>query len=70
VIYGTKDIAVDWKHGSSAFERVPRLAGDPGVTVEIFEGADHALMQPDREGYLDYAPGYPTTMGAWLSKRR
>ncbi len=40
------------------------------MTVVLFEGADHTLMQPDREGYLDFAPGYLTTMGEWLSKRR
>jgi hypothetical protein len=49
---------------------VPRSAGNPDVTIELVEGADHALMQPDRDGYLDFAPGYVTTMGEWLSKRR
>ncbi len=69
-IYGSKDILVDWKLGSSAYEKVSRLAGNPDVTIELFEGADHTLMQPDRDGYLDYAPGYITSMGEWLSKRR
>ncbi|MGH9389132.1 MAG: alpha/beta hydrolase family protein, partial [Vicinamibacteria bacterium] len=40
------------------------------MRVVLFEGADHALAQPDREGYLDYAPGFLATMGEWLSKRR
>ncbi len=69
-IYGTKDLLVDWKLGSSAYERVPELAGNPDVAVVLFEGADHSLMQPDLEGYLAYAPGYLTTMGEWLSKHR
>ena len=69
-IYGTKDILVDWKLGATAYQSVPEAAGNPDVTVMLFEGADHVLVQPDREGYLDYAPGYLTTMGEWLSKQR
>ena len=69
-IYGTSDIVVDWKLGSDAYRGVPRLAGNPDVTVEIFAGADHSLQQPDREGYLDFAPGVLSTMGDWLSKHR
>jgi pimeloyl-ACP methyl ester carboxylesterase len=68
-IYGTNDIQVDWKLGSKAYEEVPRAAGNSDVTVELFDGADHTLMLPDDDGYLDFAPGFLTTMGEWLAAR-
>jgi pimeloyl-ACP methyl ester carboxylesterase len=69
-IYGTKDSVVDWKLGSKAYEEIPRIAGNPDVTVILFEGADHGIAQPDSEGYMAFAPGYITTMGEWLSAHR
>ncbi len=69
-IYGTEDIQVDWKLGSKAYEEVPRAAGNSDVTVILFDGADHTLMQPDNEGYLDFAPRFLTTMGEWVAERR
>ena len=69
-IYGTGDIVVDWKLGSKAYEEVPRAAGNSDVTVTLFNGADHTLMLPDDEGYLDFAPGFLTTMGEWLAEHR
>jgi hypothetical protein len=49
---------------------VPRSAGNPDVSAVLFEGADHAILEPDPEGYLGFAPGFLTTMGEWVSKRR
>ena len=69
-IYGTRDIQVDWKLGSKAYEEVPRAAGNSDVTVKLFEGADHTLMQPNYEGYIEFAPGFLTTMGEWVEKHR
>lgn len=69
-IYGTKDAVVDWRLGSKAYEEIPRIAGNPDVTVKLFEGADHGIAQPDSEGYIEFAPGYLTTMGEWLTARR
>jgi glucose/arabinose dehydrogenase len=56
--------------GSSGYQRLPETTGNPDVTVVLFEGADHTLMQPDRDGYLDFAPGLLSTLGEWLSARR
>ena len=69
-IYGTNDIQVDWKLGSKAYEEIPRAAGNFDVTVTLFEGAGHILMQPDNEGYLNFAPDFLTTMSEWLSEHR
>ena len=69
-IYGTHDIVVDWKLGAKIYEEVPRAAGNSDVTVKLSDDADHTLMLPDDEGYLDFAPGFLTTMGEWLAERR
>jgi pimeloyl-ACP methyl ester carboxylesterase len=69
-IYGTRDIVVDWKLGAKIYEEVSRAAGNSDVTVRLSDGADHTLMLPDNEGYLDFAPGFLTTMGEWLAERR
>jgi hypothetical protein len=69
-IYGTNDVVVDWTLGAKVYEQVPQAAGNPDVTVKRFEGADHVIMTPDSDGYLDFAPGYLTTMGDWLAERR
>ena len=45
-------------------------AGNPDVTVKLLDGADHKLMQPDSDGYLEYAPGYLMTMGEGLAQHR
>jgi pimeloyl-ACP methyl ester carboxylesterase len=69
-IYGTADALVDSESGSDAYGQIPRINGNPDVTVELFEGADHGIMQPDSEGYLDFAPGFLSTMGEWLAQHR
>ncbi len=70
VLYGTRDIIVDWRLGSSAYERLSEVTGNDDVTVVLFESADHTLLQPDSDGYLDFAPGFLTTLGEWLSAHR
>ncbi len=50
VLYGTRDIVVDWRLGSSAYRSLPEATGNDDVTVVLFEGADHTLMQPDHGG--------------------
>jgi pimeloyl-ACP methyl ester carboxylesterase len=70
VLYGTRDVAVDWRLGSSTYQRLSETTSNPDVTVVLFEGADHTLLQPDRDGYLDFAPGLLTTVGEWPSKHR
>ncbi len=69
-IYGSQDTFVDWRLGVRAYEEIPRSAGNPEVTVKLFEGADHGIAQPDSEGYRDFAPGFLTMMGEWLAERR
>lgn len=69
-IYGSEDAFVDAHLGSAAYREIPRLNGNPDLTVVVFEGADHAILQLDSDGYLEIAPGYLTTMGDWLSEGR
>ena len=68
-IYGSEDVLVDANLGSTAYREIPRINGNPDVTVKVFEGADHGIVQPDSEGYLNFAPGFLTTMGEWVAAR-
>jgi len=69
-IYGSNDTVVDWRLGVKAYEEIPRIVGNPDVTVRLFEGADHGMMVPDSEGYNELAPGYLATLGEWLAEHR
>jgi pimeloyl-ACP methyl ester carboxylesterase len=69
-IYGSEDTLVDSALGSNAYREIPQINENSDVTVIIFEGADHGIMQPDGEGYLDFAPDFLTTMGEWLAEHR
>ena len=69
-LYGSDDAIVDARLGSSAYREIPRLNGNPDVTVVVFDGADHGVMQPDPEGYLEFAPGFLAAMGEWAEKHR
>jgi hypothetical protein len=69
-IYGSKDTLVDANLGSNAYREILRINGNSDVTVIVFEGADHGIMQLDSEGYLDFAPDFLTTMGEWLAEHR
>jgi pimeloyl-ACP methyl ester carboxylesterase len=69
-IYGSEDTLVDSDLGSNAYREISQINENSDVTVIIFEGADHGIMQPDGEGYLDFAPDFLTTMGEWLAEHR
>ncbi len=68
-IYGGRDVIVDPHAGMEAYGEIRALTGNPDVTVKLFEGADHTIRQRDSDGRLDFAPGYLTTMGEWLTAR-
>jgi pimeloyl-ACP methyl ester carboxylesterase len=69
-IYGSEDALVDSNLGSNAYREIPQLNGNSDVTVVVFEGANHGIMQLDSEGYLDFSPDFLTTMGEWLAEHR
>ncbi len=69
-IFGSNDIRVDARIGARAYHEIPLANGNRDVTVKVFEGADHSIMLPDSEGYLEFAPGYITLMGEWLTAHR
>jgi pimeloyl-ACP methyl ester carboxylesterase len=69
-IFGSNDIRVDARIGARAYEEIPLANGNQDVTVEVFEGANHSIMLPDSEGYLEFAPGFLATMGEWLAAHR
>jgi len=68
-IYGSEDTLVDSALGSNAYREIPQFNGNSDVTVIVFEGADHGIMQLDSEGYPDFAPDFLTSMGEWLTGR-
>ena len=69
-IWGANDYHVDPNLGAKAYEEIPRLNGNPDVTIKVFDGGGPSLMIADEEGYSDFAPGYISTMGEWLEARR
>ncbi|MBW2540979.1 MAG: alpha/beta hydrolase [Deltaproteobacteria bacterium] len=69
-IYGSADALVDTALAANAYREIPQLNGNTDVTVVVFEGANHGILQLDGDGYLGFAPGFLTTMGEWLSKHR
>jgi hypothetical protein len=69
-IFGSEDAIVDARLGSNAYREIPRINGNPDVTVVVIEGANHGAMQPDSDGYLEFAPGFLATMGEWLAEHR
>jgi pimeloyl-ACP methyl ester carboxylesterase len=69
-IYGSADALVDSNLGSNAYRGIPQLNGNSDATVIVFEGANHGILQPDDDGYLDFAPGFLSTMGEWLADHR
>ena len=69
-IFGSNDIAVDARTGAKAYGEIPLANGNRDVTVKVFEGADHSILLPDTEGYLEFDPGYITLMGEWLAAHR
>jgi pimeloyl-ACP methyl ester carboxylesterase len=69
-IFGSNDIRVDARIGARTYDEIPLANGNRDVTVRVFEGAGHGIMKPNSDGYLEFAPGYITTMGEWLAARR
>ncbi len=69
-IFGSTDIRVDARIGAMAYAEIPLANGNRDVTVKVFEGADHSILLPDTEGYLEFDPGYITLMGEWLTAHR
>jgi pimeloyl-ACP methyl ester carboxylesterase len=69
-IYGSEDTLVDSDLGSNAYRKIPQINGNSDVTVIVFEGAGHGIMQSDRDGYFEFASGFLTTMGEWLAAHR
>jgi hypothetical protein len=70
VIYGTDDAFVDPRLGADAYRELASRAGYPDVRVLLFDGADHLIRMPDREGRPSLAPGYLEAMGSWLAALR
>lgn len=74
-IFGDRDTMVDWRAGADAFREAFARSGNPGLTLRIFEGADHGLFPAidrprDREerGRTAYVDGYPELMAGWLEE--
>jgi len=69
-IFGAEDSRVDPVIGAKMYEEIPLANGNRDVTVQVYHGANHSLLVPDSEGYLEFAPGYVTTIGEWLAAHR
>jgi hypothetical protein len=69
-IFGANDSRVDPVIGAKRYEEIPLANGNPDVTVKVYEGADHSVLVPDSEGFLEFAPGYVTTIAEWLAAHR
>lgn len=69
-IFGDHDIKVDWRTSVTAYRE--SLAGNPGLTIRIFENADHELRPVQAVGKAAasrFVDGYAESMIAWLKAR-
>jgi uncharacterized protein len=62
-IFGDHDVQVDWRTSVRIYRESFELAGDRGLTIKVFEGANHNLYRANSSRFVD---GYVELMVEWL----